>query len=110
MAQSVTQLRSAEEEGIMAKCDKLTFQDFTDDCIQALRQRVQSKGVEDTSLPTGTTSGTASRAGFDIAWAYEPASQTLTIECTNSPFVVPCKIINAQIMSWISSCYPTPQT
>ena len=92
----------------MAKCETLTFYNFTDDCIQALRKRVQSEGVEGTSLPAGTTSGTASRAGFDIAWAYEQVTQTLTVECTNSPFLVPCKIINAQISSWIASCYPTP--
>jgi hypothetical protein len=90
----------------MAKCDKLTFVDFSDDCIQALRRRVQSEGVEESSVPSGSTSGTASRAGFDIAWTYDPPTQTLTVECTNSPFFAPCKVINAQITSWINSCYP----
>lgn len=90
----------------MAKCPPQTFSAFTSECIQALQAKVQSAGVSPEETTGPKTSGTASRAGFGIEWQYDPPSQTLTIQCVSAPFFVPCKLITAQIDSWIRACYP----
>ena len=92
----------------MARCELQTFSEFNVECIQALQRRIQAEGVEGASVPSGATSGTASRMGFKISWTYDAASKTLTVECTDSPFYAPCSVINAQIRTWINSCYPAP--
>lgn len=92
----------------MAKCPPQSFPNFTAECIQALQAKLQSEGVNPAEqAANGNASGTASRAGFDIAWKYDQTSQTLVVQCTSSPFYAPCSLINAQINSWILSCYPS---
>jgi hypothetical protein len=92
----------------MARCELQAFENFTGDCIQSLQRRIQAEGVEGAAVPSGATSGTASRMGFKIAWTYDVANKLLTVECTDSPFYAPCSVINAQIRTWINSCYPAP--
>jgi hypothetical protein len=91
----------------MGKCAPQTFLNFTSECIQALRAKVQTVGVNPEEAVGRKTSGTASRAGLQIEWTYDPASQTLTIQSVASPFYAPCTLITAQIETWVSACYPS---
>jgi len=93
----------------MGQCAPQSFPNFSTECIEALRARVRTEGVNAESSPGGNTSGTASRAGFHIAWKYDPISETLTVQCTSSPFYAPCSLITAQIKNWITACYPASQ-
>jgi hypothetical protein len=42
-------------------------------------------------------SGQISESGFTVRWNYDPQSQLLQIQCVDSPFYVPCSLINGQI-------------
>lgn len=90
----------------MGKCAPQTFPNFSGECIQALRAKVQTTGVDPDEAAGSKTSGTASRAGFRIDWTYDPVSEALTVQCVASPFYAPCGLITAQIETWIRSCYP----
>ena len=90
----------------MGRCAPQRFPRFTSECIQALRARVQTAGVDPDTAAGGKTSGSASRAGFTIEWNYDSADQVLTVQCVAAPVYVPCSLITAQIARWISSCYP----
>ena len=92
--------------GCLAKCVPQTFPNFTAECIQALLVKVRAEGVGTEGKAGGQLQGTAAKAGFEITWAYAPAVESLTIQCTSSPFLVPCGLINAQITSWVMACYP----
>jgi hypothetical protein len=39
-----------------------------------------------------------------MTWNYDPASQVLTIQCTDSPFFIPCATINSQINDLVKAC------
>jgi hypothetical protein len=41
--------------------------------------------------------GEASKRGFTLKWAYEPADETLQIQCLEKPFLTPCGVINSFI-------------
>jgi hypothetical protein len=41
--------------------------------------------------------GEQSQRGFTLEWTYEPGAQTLRIQCTGKPFIVPCGVVNKRI-------------
>ena len=90
----------------MGKCPAQRFPKFTSECIEALRGKLQTVGVDPKEAAAGKTSGHASRAGFEIQWTYDLEKQALTIQCVASPFYAPCKVITTQIESWVRECYP----
>jgi len=49
-------------------------------------------------------SGTASKDGITVIWNYEPATQNLTIQCTDSPWYLPCGSINSKIHDLVDGC------
>jgi hypothetical protein len=49
-------------------------------------------------------SGSASAHGFTVAWNYVAAAQTLTIQCTDSPWWAPCSTINGKINDAVENC------
>ncbi len=100
----------AHKELDMAKCAPQRFPKFTSECLHALRSKVRSAGVSPDEAAGGMTSGNASRAGFEIAWTYDLASQMLTVQCVHAPFYVPCTLITAQIERWIFGCYPASRS
>ncbi len=46
-------------------------------------------------------SGNTSYQGFDFSWEFDESNQTLTLQCTNKPFFVPCSLIESKIRSLI---------
>jgi hypothetical protein len=48
--------------------------------------------------------GEASKDGITIRWQYDPRSQVLELQCTDSPAFVPCALINARIKAMVDSC------
>ncbi len=49
-------------------------------------------------------SGQRDSVGFTIAWNYNPSGQTVSLQCTDSPFIVPCSLINNFIDSTVQKC------
>jgi hypothetical protein len=49
-------------------------------------------------------SGEANKDGFTIVWNYNQGAQTLSIQCTDSPFWAPCSLINGKIDGAVEAC------
>lgn len=77
----------------------LTYNNVTPAAWQCGVQLAASYGVTIT-----TNQGKASAKGFTIAWNYDPSAQTLSLQCTDSPFIVPCSLINNFIDEKVHSC------
>jgi hypothetical protein len=45
-----------------------------------------------------------SKQGFTLTWAYDAAAQTLGIQCSKKPFVIPCGVVNDRIKSTAAKC------
>jgi hypothetical protein len=80
-------------------CDAQTFSGVTKDQFSGLMQKAQAAGIG-----ISGNSGTASQSGVTMTWNYDPASQVLTIQCTDSPFFIPCATINSQINDLVKAC------
>jgi hypothetical protein len=48
--------------------------------------------------------GEASKRGFTLKWTYEAGAQTLQIQCSKKPFLVPCGVINDRINAAADKC------
>jgi hypothetical protein len=42
--------------------------------------------------------------GFTLKWSYDPSAQTLQIQCTKKPFLVPCGTVNGRIEDAAAKC------
>jgi hypothetical protein len=48
--------------------------------------------------------GEASKRGFTLRWTYEAGQQTLQIQCSKKPFLVPCGVVNNRINDAAAKC------
>jgi hypothetical protein len=48
--------------------------------------------------------GEASKRGFTLRWTYEAGQQTLEIQCSRKPFLVPCGVVNNRISEAAAKC------
>jgi hypothetical protein len=48
------------------------------------------------------TSGQTSHMGVTIKWAYDESANTLSVQCTESPFLLPCSLINSKIADLVN--------
>jgi hypothetical protein len=48
--------------------------------------------------------GEASRRGFTLKWAYDGGDQTLLIQCSEKPFLVPCGAVDNRINDAAEKC------
>lgn len=88
-----------QEERGMSACAMLTYNNMTQAAWQSTQQAVAQYGIQITR-----DSDSASSDGFTVHWSYNGATETLSIQCTDSPFLVPCSIINSKINDVIESC------
>jgi hypothetical protein len=86
-------------ETAMSACAMLTYNNVTPAAWQCGVQLAAGYGVTIT-----TDQGKASASGFTIAWNYNPSAQTLSLQCTDSPFIVPCSLINNFIDDKVHGC------
>jgi hypothetical protein len=76
-----------------------TYNNVTQAAWTAAKQAVAAKfGMQITA-----DSGSASSEGFTVHWDYHAETQTLTIQCTDSPFWAPCSIINSEINNMVEA-------
>lgn len=87
----------------MSACAMLTFNNVTSDAWKCIQDAAAQYGV------TGSSSGQQTVNGFTVAWSYVAATQTLQIQCTDSPFFVSCSIINSHINDAIEKCLSNHQ-
>jgi hypothetical protein len=68
----------------------------------AVWDRLVEKAAELGITITGH-SGTVSKEGFTGTWNYDPNTETLQIQCTDSPWWAPCALINGKIREIVES-------
>jgi hypothetical protein len=76
----------------MSSCPPMTFSEVTPEKYQELMLRAQEQGLE-----LSGESGSTSFQGMDFEWNYDAAARSLTIQCTNKPFLIPCSVIESKI-------------
>jgi hypothetical protein len=81
----------------MPHCPEIVAPGITREKYQSLVATAKAQGL-DLSAETGSTT----HQGMDFTWRYEPASETLTIQCTEKPIFVPCGMIESRIRSLMS--------
>jgi hypothetical protein len=84
----------------MSACEKLVFQNVDQPKFDCISQNVSSQVGVALSGP----SGSASKDGFTVTWDFDVTQLTLAIQCTDSPFVVPCSLINSRIHALVAAC------
>jgi hypothetical protein len=82
----------------MSACAMLTFNNVTPDAWTCVQEAAAQYGV------AGAATGQQTVNGFTVAWSYVAATQTLQIQCTDSPFFVSCSIINSHIHDAVEKC------
>ena len=81
----------------MPHCPEIVATGVTPEKYQSLIATAKAQGL-DLSGETGSTR----YQGMDFTWRYEPAAQSLTIQCTDKPIFVPCSMIESRIRSLIA--------
>lgn len=74
-------------------CDPLTFTAVDHAKWESVREAV----AREYGIRIDSAHGRQSERGLSFRWDYDPASQTLHIQCTGKPFVVPCSAVNKRI-------------
>lgn len=85
----------------MAQCEAQIFSGVTGEHFAQFLARGEQLGLP--SLAGNGHTGEASHMGVTIRWAFDEPAQTLTVECTKSPMLLPCTLINGKIREAVSS-------
>ncbi len=80
----------------MPSCPAITLNGVSTEKYQQLIQTAQSQGLQLTG-----ESGSTQYQGMDFTWAYSAKEESLTIQCTNKPMLIPCSMIETRIRSLI---------
>jgi hypothetical protein len=81
-------------------CDPLSFSGVAPskwECAQDVVSREYGITID-------SDQGEASERGFTLKWSYDSSVQTLQIQCTKKPFVVPCGMVNGRIKDAAAKC------
>ena len=84
----------------MSACAQLNFNNITPTVWTCVSQIVIEHGGPNPLPP----SGSFSKNGYSFSWSYNAGAQTAWIQCTDSPWYVPCSAINSALESTVSNC------
>ncbi|HKR95915.1 MAG TPA: hypothetical protein VJW55_11155 [Candidatus Angelobacter sp.] len=84
----------------MSACQQQVFNGVTQSRWDCIKQTIQTR----TGVEIGSDSGTASKSGFTFQWSFDPAAQTLTIQCMEKPAFIPCESIESRITAIVDGC------
>jgi hypothetical protein len=87
----------------MSACAKLTFNNVSPDAWKCVQDAAAQYGI------TRADSGQQEVNGFTVAWSYTAATQSLEIQCLDSPFFVGCGTINSHIHDAVEQCMANHQ-
>jgi len=77
----------------MSACEMQTFNNVTLAAWQSAKQAAMTRfGIQITA-----DVGTASADGFIVYWSYDAPTETLSIQCLDSPIFISCLAINSEI-------------
>jgi hypothetical protein len=80
----------------MAGCPSQTFTGIT----PPIKAFLEASGAA-AGIPLAGDTGSATTMGVTLRWVYDPATETLTITCTDAPFFAPCSTISAKVSAWV---------
>lgn len=83
----------------MGGCAAQVFSNVDSARFERLTAKAQTEGMN-----IAGNSGTATEGKITVTWDYDPTAQTLTLQCTDSPFYLGCGFINSNIHSLIDGC------
>jgi hypothetical protein len=83
----------------MSSCATQTFTNITQSKFDCLVQKAAASDI----IISGNQ-GEATKSGITIRWLFDPASQTLELQCLSSPFFISCGVINGKLNDLVSSC------
>jgi hypothetical protein len=81
-------------------CDPLNYSGVDSSKWDCAKEVVQSEY----GMAIGSDQGEMTERGFTLKWSYDPSAQTLQIQCTKKPFVVPCGMVNSRIEDAAAKC------
>ena len=79
----------------MAQCDEQVFSGITSEHFATFLAKSEQLGMG--GLSGQGNSGQASHSGITIRWNFSPEAKTLAVQCTESPMLLPCALINGKI-------------
>ena len=85
----------------MAQCEEQGFSGVTSEHLAMFLEKGQELGLP--GLGGAGHTGQATHMGVTIRWAYDPSAKTLAVQCTESPMLLPCALINSKIQQAVSS-------
>ncbi|SEB47372.1 hypothetical protein SAMN04489761_0924 [Tenacibaculum sp. MAR_2009_124] len=77
----------------MGACSRQTFNNVSETSWDKIKNAVKSE----LGIVIASNKGQESKDGFTISWNYIPSNQELDIQAVNSPWYVPCSLINNKI-------------
>ena len=83
----------------MSACAMLVYNNVRSEVWQCIKNAVARQGFQ-----IASDNDSASAQGFTVHWDYDSAVETLSIQCTDSPFLVPCSVINAKFDELVEAC------
>jgi len=83
----------------MSSCATQTFTGI----IQA-RFGCLVKKAEVSGITIAGNAGEASQDGITIRWLYDPANESLELQCTGAPFFLSCGTIKPKIHDLVDEC------
>ncbi len=85
----------------MAACEEQGFSGVTSEHFASFAAKAESLGMP--GLNGHQNSGQATKSGVTIRWDFNPADGTLKVQCTESPMLLPCALINAKIKEAVTA-------
>lgn len=73
-------------------CAAQIFSNVSSEAWTCLKSKAAEQGVT-----IGGDSGAISKSGFTIQYAYDAGARTLSLTCTDKPFIFSCATVNGKI-------------
>jgi hypothetical protein len=83
----------------MGACAAQVFNGITREKFTCLQQKAAEQGIS-----IDGDQGVTSKDSVTAQWDFDEENQTLTIQCTSSPFFLTCGKINSTIHDFVDSC------
>jgi hypothetical protein len=84
----------------MAGCSSQSFTNVNQTVWNCLVAEAQSKY----GITISTPSGSASKLGVTLQWNWSSANSTLTMQCTDKPFLIGCGTVQSAITDAVTGC------
>ncbi len=85
----------------MSQCEEQGFSGVTNEHLGMFLEKAEEFGIP--GLAGKGTSGETSHMGVTIKWNYDESAHTLMVQCTESPFLLPCSVINSKINDLVTA-------